>query len=64
MVEVRKATMDAAAMSRLDAIRATMGGAGASPSLQKGAAPEAIEGGGAAPGVTETKGQEASSPGA
>jgi phage shock protein A len=62
MIEVRKATMDAAAVSRLDAIRASMGGAGASPSLQKGAAPEAIESGGAAPGVTDAKGQEASPP--
>jgi phage shock protein A len=62
MIEVRKATMDAAATSRLDAIRATISGADTSPSLQKGAAPQAIERGAAVPGVTDAKGQEASPP--
>jgi phage shock protein A len=62
MLEVRKATIDAAASSRLDAIRASMGGSGASPSLQKSATPEALENGGAAPGVTDAKDQEASPP--
>jgi phage shock protein A len=62
MLEVRKATIDAAASSRLAAIRASMSGSGASPSLQKGASPEAIEGGSATPGVTDAKGQQASPP--
>jgi phage shock protein A len=62
MVEVRKATIDSAAASKLDAIRASMSGAAGSPSLEKGAAPSAIESGGPASGVTEQTGQEASPP--
>jgi phage shock protein A len=61
MLEVRKATIDAAATSRLKAIRASMPG-GASPSLDKGGAPGAIEGRGASSGVTDAKGQEAIPP--
>ena len=62
MVEVRKATIDSAAASRLDAIRASMTGGGATPSLEKGKAQGAIEGGDAASGVTDSQGQEASPP--
>jgi phage shock protein A len=70
MLEVRKATIDSAADSRLDAIRAQLN-AGTSgrdsgkttPSLEKGA-PGAIEGGGAtsAPGAGSATGQEAAPP--
>jgi phage shock protein A len=66
MLEVRKATIDSAASSRLDAIRASMtaGAAGGTPSLEKKTDQGAIEGGGtAAPGVTNTQGQEATPPG-
>lgn len=59
MLEVRKATIDSAASSRLDAIRASMGAGEPGPSLEKGAAPEAIEGGGSASGVADSQGQEA-----
>jgi phage shock protein A len=62
MLEVRKATIDSAASSRLDAIRASMPGGGASPSLEKGAAPGAIEGGGTSSGVPHSEGQEATPP--
>jgi phage shock protein A len=66
MLEVRKATIDSAASSRLDAIRASMtaGAAGGTPSLEKKTDQGAIEAGGsAAPGVTNTQGQEATPPG-
>ncbi len=70
MLEVRKATIDSAASSRLDAIRASMGGspaAGGTPSLEKKSDQGAIEAGGgaqaAAPGVSTTQGQEAPPPG-
>jgi phage shock protein A len=69
MLEVRKATIDSAASSRLDAIRASMAGssgAGGTPSLEKKTDQGAIEAGGAAesavPGVTNTQGQEATPP--
>jgi phage shock protein A len=64
MLEVRKATIDSAASSRLDAIRASMSpGAAGTPSLEKKADQGAIEAGDAsAPGVSTTKGQEAPPP--
>ncbi len=67
MLEVRKATIDSAASSRLDAIRASMtagpaGGSGA-PSLEKKADQGAIEAGdAAAPGVSTSQGQQATPP--
>jgi phage shock protein A len=58
MLEVRKATIDVAASNRLDAIRASLPSAAPStPSLEKGSA-EAIESGGAAPGISTSKEQE------
>jgi phage shock protein A len=65
MLEVRKATIDSAASSRLDAIRASMtSGSGGAPSLEKNADQGAIEAGGsAAPGVTDAREQEATPPG-
>jgi phage shock protein A len=61
MLEVRKATIDTAAASRLEAIRASMGGG--TPSLEKGGTHGAIESGSvAAPGVNTTNGQEAAPP--
>ncbi len=66
MLEVRKATIDSAASSRLDAIRASMGaGSSAAPSLEKKTGQGAIESGGAAesaPDVSTGKGQEATPP--
>ena len=66
MLEVRKATIDSAASSRLDAIRASMAaGSSATPSLEKKTEQGAIESGGAAesaPGVSTGKGQEATPP--
>jgi phage shock protein A len=66
MLEVRKATIDSAASNKLDAIRASMtaGSAGSgAPSLEKKADQGAIESGGAAaPGVTNSQGQEAAPP--
>jgi phage shock protein A len=62
MVEVRKASIDSAAASTLASIRASMADGNAAPSLEKGAAPGAIEGGGTAAGVTKNKGQEANPP--
>ena len=66
MLEVRKATIDSAASSRLDAIRASMAaGSSAAPSLEKKSEQGAIESGGAAestPGVSTGKGQEAPPP--
>jgi phage shock protein A len=65
MLEVRKATIDSAASSRLDAIRASMttGSVAAAPSLEKKADQTAIEAGsGDAPGVNTTNGQEAAPP--
>ncbi len=67
MLEVRKATIDSAANSRLDAIRASMAPpAAGTPSLEKGAAQEAIESGAAGstetPGVNTQKGQESTPP--
>jgi phage shock protein A len=65
MLEVRKATIDSAASSRLDAIRASMtpGPApGGTPSLEK-KDQAAIEAGDAsAPGVTTNQGQQAQPP--
>jgi phage shock protein A len=66
MLEVRKATIDSAAASRLDAIRASMSdgpGAG-TPSLEKKANPALEAGDATAPGVTTNTGQEAPPPGA
>jgi len=61
MLEVRKATIDTAAASRLEAIRASMGAG--TPSLEKGGTQGAIESGSvAAPGVNTTNGQEAAPP--
>jgi phage shock protein A len=64
MLEVRKATIDSAASSRLDAIRASMAGPGAgTPSLEKKADQAAIEAGdAAAPGVSTNQGQQAQPP--
>src|ERR1700760_3262479 len=63
MLEVRKATIDSAAASRLDAIRASMsGGSGATPSLEKKASPALEAGDASAPGVTTNTGQEAQPP--
>jgi phage shock protein A len=68
MLEVRKATIDSAASSRLEAIRASMAGgsgSGGAPSLEKKADQGAIEAGGAAaPGAESTQEQEATPPGA
>jgi phage shock protein A len=65
MLEVRKATIDSAAATRLDAIRASMSaGAAGTPSLEKKSDPAAIEAGDAtAPGVSTNTGQEAPPPG-
>jgi phage shock protein A len=68
MLEVRKATIDSAASSRLDAIRASItAGSGGAHSLVKKRDQGAIEAGGSpestAPGVSNTQGQEATPPG-
>ncbi len=64
MLEVRKATIDTAAASRLDAIRASISGgaAGGTPSLEKGSSQGAIESGSATPEVNTTHGQETAGP--
>jgi phage shock protein A len=73
MLEVRKATIDSAANSRLEAIRASMRSdsataietatASGTPSLEKGAAQDAIEAGSSGvPGVNTAQGQEATPP--
>ena len=64
MLEVRKATIDSAASSRLDAIRASIAPpASATPSLEKGAAQDAIESGSPeTPRVNTEKGQESTPP--
>jgi phage shock protein A len=66
MLEVRKATIDSAASSRLDAIRASMiagPASGATPSLEKKADQAAIEAAEtSAPGVTTNQGQQAQPP--
>jgi phage shock protein A len=66
MLEVRKATIDSAASSRLDAIRASMiagPASGETPSLEKKADQAAIEAGEtSAPGVSTNQGQQAQPP--
>jgi phage shock protein A len=62
MLEVRKATIDSAASSRLDAIRASITPPAATPALEKGTQ-DAIESGSAeAPPVNISKEQEAAPP--
>jgi phage shock protein A len=53
MLEVQRATINTEAISRLDEIRASIGGAPAAPQLQGGATP-AIEGSSAAPDTATT----------
>jgi phage shock protein A len=66
MLEVRKATIDSAASSRLDAIRASMiagPASGGTPSLEKKTDQAAIEAGEtSAPGVSTNQGQQAQPP--
>ena len=54
MLEVQKATLDVAGASRLEQIRAAMGGAATPPAVEGGAAaPAAVEGGSAAGALEE-----------